>query len=75
MTSGKTAVALRVLTAYNLRQHPYAGDVLLLRSYCPEHADLAPDEMACIVIQEMNEEQRQKRMAKVNGQDQADTGL
>jgi len=67
MTTDKTAVALRVLTAYNQRQHPNERDVLLLRAYCPTYPDMSPDEMACIVIQEMIERQKGKRTG-VNGQ-------
>ena len=72
MTTEKTAVALRVLTAYNHRQQPDERDVLLLRAYCPTQPDLSPDEMACIVIQEMIENQKRQRTARVNGQTQTD---
>ena len=68
MTTEKTAVALRVLTAYNQRQQPDERDVLLLRAYCPQYPDMSPDEMACIVIQEMIERQKGKQTARVNGQ-------
>ena len=66
MTTEKTAVALRVLTAINNRQYPEERDVLLLRAYCPDQRDLPPDELACIVIQEMYE--RQKREREESGQ-------
>jgi len=74
MTTEKTAVALRVLAAYNRRQHPEERDVLLLRAFCPEYPDMSPDEMACIVIEEMIENQRRKQTARVNGQTQPEIG-
>lgn len=52
MTTDKTAVALRILSAINKRQHPEEKDIALLRAYCPDSRDLAPDEMACLVIQQ-----------------------
>jgi len=52
MCTDKTAVALRVLTAINERKEPEDRDVALLRAYCPDHRDLDPDEMACMVIQQ-----------------------
>jgi len=67
MTTEKTAVALRVLTAYNHRQHPDERDVLLLRAYCPTYPEMSPDELACIVIQEMIDRQKERRTG-VNGQ-------
>jgi len=51
VTTEATAVALRVLTAINNRQHPQESDVVLLQKHCPEHWDLPPDELACMVIQ------------------------
>jgi len=61
MTTEKTALALRVLTAYNQRQHPDERDVLLLRAYCPMYPDMSPDEIACLVIQEMIDRQKGTR--------------
>jgi hypothetical protein len=66
VTTDKTAVALRVLTAINHKQEPDPKDVVLLRAYCPEGRDLEPDEMACMVIQDVlkllkkNREQRER---------------
>jgi len=53
MTTEKTAIALRVLTAVNLKQQPDPKDVALLRAYCPEGSALDADELACMVIQEV----------------------
>jgi len=62
MTTDKTAVALRVLTAFNNQHVPAECDVLLLRAYCPDCRDLGPDEMACVVIQDaMKQKQKGKR--------------
>ena len=52
MTSEQTAVAVRVLTAINNRENPDERDLLLLCLYCPDHANLEPDELACTVIQQ-----------------------
>jgi hypothetical protein len=52
MTTEKTAVALRVLTAINQDDVPAERDVVLLRAYCPDYRDMEPDEIACVVIQE-----------------------
>jgi hypothetical protein len=67
VTTEKTAVAIRVLTAINNRQTPTDGDVLLLRAYCPDHRDLDPDELACLVIQEAMERRKKTRTATGNG--------
>jgi hypothetical protein len=52
MTTEKTAVALRVLTAINNRRPPDQKDVVLLRAYCPEGRDFEADELACLAIQQ-----------------------
>ncbi len=44
--------ALRVLTALTERRSPDRGDVEALRSYAPPLKQLAPDELACEVIQQ-----------------------
>jgi len=61
MSTDKTAVALRVLTAINDRKEPDERDVLLLRAYCPDFRDCGPDELACVAIQE---ELKRKKMAR-----------
>ena len=61
MTTDKTAVALRILGAINKRQHPDEKDVLLLRAYCPDQRDLAPDEMACLIIQQSIQARQKSR--------------
>jgi hypothetical protein len=61
MTTKRTAVALRVLTAINGRQRPEARDVALLRAYSPDHRNLPTDELACLVIQELLIQRRRKR--------------
>ena len=61
MTTEKTAVALRVLTAINQKQEPDPKDVTLLRAYCPDHRDLPPDELACVVIQAVYERHKRER--------------
>jgi len=68
MTTEKTRVALRVLTAINDKRDADPKDVVLLRAYCPDgRADgpdgreLDPDEMACIVIQDALKAKREKR--------------
>jgi hypothetical protein len=47
--------ALRVLIAVNTRKSPNPGDVERLRSYAPDAAHLAADELACEVVQRMTE--------------------
>jgi hypothetical protein len=61
MTTQKTAVAIRVLTAINNRRTPTEGDVLVLRAYCPDHRDLDSGELACIVIQQAMENRKKVR--------------
>jgi hypothetical protein len=61
MTSQQIAVALRVLTAINNRENPDEQDLLLLCLYCPNHADLESDELACMVIQRALEERKLQR--------------
>jgi hypothetical protein len=61
LTTDKTAVALRVLTAINRKQEPDPKDVVLLRAYCPEGRDLPSDEMACMVIQDVLKVLKKKR--------------
>jgi hypothetical protein len=51
MTSDKTRVALRVLTAINNGTNPDHRDLLLLFLYHPDQSYLEPDELACMVIQ------------------------
>ena len=63
LTTEKTAVALRVLAAINDKHKPNESDVALLHTYYPDHQELDPDEMACIVIQEVLE--RKKRIREV----------
>ena len=65
MTTEKTAVALRVLMAYNQRQTPEEREVALLRAYCPEQRDWPADELACHVIDEML---KRKKEQHVNGE-------
>jgi len=52
LTTEKTAVALRVLTAINRLEQPEERDVILLRAYCPDHRSLAPDELARLVTRQ-----------------------
>jgi hypothetical protein len=61
MTTEKTAVALRVLTAINRREEPEPRDVTLLRAYYPDHRDWPADELACFVIEEMLARQMDKQ--------------
>ena len=61
MTSDKTTIALRVLSAINAHEKPSDADVLLLQLHCPGHESFGPDELACIVIQEMYERHKQER--------------
>ena len=44
-------VALRVLAAITERRPAEPGDLAGLREYAPDANDLAPDELACEVIQ------------------------
>jgi len=53
MTTEKTAVALRALTALNHRREPDPKDVVLLRAFCPDGLDVDLDELACMVIQQV----------------------
>src|SRR4051812_45825561 len=64
MTTEKTAVAIRVLTAINNRKMPADRDVALLRAYCPDDRDMEPDEMACIVIQRTHQAKKEAREKK-----------
>ncbi|MCU1337773.1 MAG: hypothetical protein JWO19_3354 [Bryobacterales bacterium] len=68
MTTAKTIVAVRVLTAINNKQHPEERDVFLLRAYCPDQRDLAPDELACAVIQEAMERRQEARNGRALSQ-------
>jgi len=52
MTTERTTIALRVLTAINNREKPTDADVFLLHLYCPGNDGLDPDELACLVIQD-----------------------
>ena len=61
MTTKKTELALRVLTAINQKEEPNPNDVLLLRGYRGEDRDLPADEMACIVIQQTLDERKTER--------------
>ena len=61
MTTEKTAIALRILTAINNRQNPDEVDQLLLCLHCPDHAHLESDELACIVIQDAMKAKIQQR--------------
>jgi hypothetical protein len=44
--------ALRVLTAITERRPPNPADVAELHSFAPDTQDVAPDELACEVIQQ-----------------------
>jgi len=70
MTTEKTKVALRVLTALNEKRDPDPKDLALLRAYCPEGRDLGPDELACMAIQQALEARKARRNAKPDGQSQ-----
>jgi hypothetical protein len=61
VTTEKTAVALRVLTAINYKQELDPKDIVLLRAYCPEGRNLDLDELACMVIQDAMKAKRQQR--------------
>jgi hypothetical protein len=63
LTSERTALALRVLTAINDRREPDEREVALLRSLHPEYRDYAADELACIVIQDA----MQRKKAQASG--------
>jgi len=68
MTTEKTKVALRVLTAINEKRDPDPKDIALLRAYCPEgrHVDL--DELACMAIQQALETRKAIRDKRVLSQ-------
>jgi hypothetical protein len=70
MTTEKTAVALRVLTAINRKQEPEQRDVVLLHAYCPDHRGLPPDEIACILIEQML---RRRKARKASGDGNMDS--
>jgi hypothetical protein len=65
----KSTVALRVLTAINTQQEPEEADLLLLQEYCPEHRDLPPDELACMVIQLALRQRKEARETKARQSD------
>ena len=67
MTTKKTEVALRVLTAINFKKEPDPKDVTLLRAYCPEGRDLDTDEMACIAIQQALNGRKELSQLNQNG--------
>ena len=67
MTTEKTSVALRVLTAINNKHKPEEPDVALLRTYCLDYGDLDLDEMACIVIEQALAQNRSERKARKQG--------
>jgi hypothetical protein len=62
VTTDKTAVALRVLTALNDKQEPDPKDVVLLRADCPDGRDVDLDEVACMVIQDVLKAKREWRV-------------
>ena len=70
MTTEKTAVALRVLTAINHKLEPDPKDIALLRAYCPEGRDSDLDELACMAIQQALAARKERRDEKRNGQPQ-----
>jgi hypothetical protein len=53
MSTDPMSVALRVLTAVHIHEQPNEPDLILLRSFCPDHRDKEPEEMACAVIQQI----------------------
>lgn len=55
MTTDKMTVALRVLAAINNHMNPDSEDVAFLRDNCSDRRDYDPDELACVVIQELIE--------------------
>lgn len=62
MTTEKTRLALRVLTALSNREQPTEHDVALLRRLVPDHQGLDLDELACIVIQEAVQQTAKARL-------------
>jgi hypothetical protein len=55
----KRQVALKVLTCWMDGQPPSSEDIQQLRSYKPELAYLQPDELACVVMKDrQNQENR-----------------
>ena len=52
MTSEHMKVALRVLKAISTQEEPAKSDIAIVRDAAnPNERDLAPDELACIVVQ------------------------
>ena len=68
MTTERTAVALRVLTAINHKEEADPRDVALLRAYCPEGRELDLDELACMAIQQTLETRKAFREVNQNSQ-------
>ena len=54
MTTEKTAVALRILTAFNEKRHREER-VVLLRAYCPDDRETPIDQLACRIVWELYE--------------------
>ncbi len=61
ITTEKTAVALRILTAFNKKRHPEERDVVLLRAYCSDDRETPIDELACKVVRELYERAKARR--------------
>jgi len=66
MPTERTAVAIRVLKAFSIREDPDEKDVDLLRSYCPDYPALDPDELARIVIRESIQSRRNVRTMRAS---------
>ena len=70
MTTEKTKVALRVLTALKNKSDPDEKDVALLRAYCPAGRDLDLDELDCLAIQQALAARQARREDNRSGQPQ-----
>jgi len=67
MTSNKTTVALRVLTALKKHTQPADADLLLLYLYCPDNDHLDSEELALLAIQQSVKESKQLSRAAASG--------
>ena len=61
-------VATRILATFTNHTNLNVADVLLLHLYCPGNEELEPDELARRVIEEMMEDHRKQRAAKIGVQ-------
>ena len=54
----KSALAHRVLASIGKHTAPAEADVLLLHLHYPEHDEMEPDELACLMLLDLAKERR-----------------